>query len=328
MTRSERRIIARLFDADRTDEVLPFEEALRRRIAGRQLLWIDVEGRLEEADVLGLAERLHLAGQTRHRLLSSHPGPVVAIHGPYVHLRVAAASESEPGTRAGWLDIVATRSVVVSAHDEPLDMLRNLQQRVHADAPVGALDGGVFAASLLGSVVTGYLRAVDAIEDVVDELDGRALRATLRDDRVLGDLVAVRRRIARLRRLLTDQREVFAVIASAEFGSTLSDDVPADFRVVADRYDAALGSVEDTRDLLLGSFDVFMTRTAQRTNEVMKVLALATVLLLPGSLLAGLLGMNVDIPLPHATSSFWAVVILIGILAAGVLIAARMRRWV
>jgi len=49
-----------------------------------------------------------------------------------------------------------------------------------------------------------------------------------------------------------------------------------------------------------------MTRTAQRTNDVMKVLALATVLLLPGSLIAGLLGMNVIVPLDKDSPlSFW-----------------------
>ena len=40
-----------------------------------------------------------------------------------------------------------------------------------------------------------------------------------------------------------------------------------------------------------------MTRTAQRTNDVVKVLTFATILLLPGSLVAGLLGMNVVVPL-------------------------------
>ena len=70
--------------------------------------------------------------------------------------------------------------------------------------------------------------------------------------------------------------------------------------------------MENSRDLLLGSFEVFMTRTAQRTNDTMKVLALATVLLLPGSLIAGLLGMNVTVPLNKDNPmSFWMVVVAI-----------------
>ena len=89
-----------------------------------------------------------------------------------------------------------------------------------------------------------------------------------------------------------------------------------------------MGAVEASREALLGSFDVFMTRTAQRTNEVMKVLTLATVLLLPGSLIAGLLGMNVVVPLGKDDPlSFWFVVIAIGVLALAIVAAARLRRW-
>ena len=47
-------------------------------------------------------------------------------------------------------------------------------------------------------------------------------------------------------------------------------------------------AVEAARDLVLGSFNIYMTRTAQRTNDTMKVLTLVTVLLLPGSLIAGM----------------------------------------
>jgi Mg2+ and Co2+ transporter CorA len=60
----------------------------------------------------------------------------------------------------------------------------------------------------------------------------------------------------------------------------------------------------------------------------MKVLALATVLLLPGSLAAGLLGMNLVAPLPEDDPmSFWYVVAAVALLAVVVLVVARARRW-
>ena len=93
--------------------------------------------------------------------------------------------------------------------------------------------------------------------------------------------------------MLSGQREVFAAFATPDFRRSPRATTPRPSRASRSRFEDALRSVEDSRDLLLGSFDVFMTRTAQRTNDMMKVLALATVLLLPGSLIAGLLGMNV-----------------------------------
>lgn len=88
-----------------------------------------------------------------------------------------------------------------------------------------------------------------------------------------------------LRRVLTDHRQVFASLASADLAKVVgSPDSAAGFQPAAVRYEGAVAAVEASRDLLLGTFDVYMTRTAQRTNDIMKVLALAMVLLLPGSL--------------------------------------------
>lgn len=321
-------LTARLFDADRPDTELALEDALRRRIGRNQLLWIDIEGSPDAVDLDRIARRLELAPDTRALLAGDRQGSGLAIHGAYAHIRVAAASRNDPGRQDGDLDVVVSPSFVLSRHPLPIDALRELVDRLHDDSLVGSLRGASLAAMLLTAVVTGYQQAVDVIEAQVDDLDTRALRASRDDDRVLADLVALRRRIAALRRLLTDQREAYTMLDGAETLRSMGERSSSDLQAVTGRFEAALGSVEDARDLLLGSFDVFMTRTAQRTNESMKILTLATVLLLPGSLIAGLLGMNLQIPLSEDGGSFWVVVLLVAALAATILVVARARRWV
>jgi Mg2+ and Co2+ transporter CorA len=321
-------VTVRLFDADRTDTVLELDPALRRRLSDRQLLWIDINGDLDAASADAVTQRLGLKPATRRVLVAGAQGASIVLHGNYLHIRVVTEVDPGPSEGPRWLDLIAAKGIVVSVHRDHIDVLRGLDERIEADAAVGSIDGPAFVHSVLNGVVTGYLRAVDAIEDEIDNLDGKALKKRLGGD-ILGDLVLLRRKIARLRRALSDQREVFAALRTAEFGAVISGGDVADFAALADRFENVLRSVEDSRDLLIGSFDVFMTRTAQTTNDVMKVLALATVLLLPGSLIAGLLGMNVDVPLPKdGPVSFWIVVIAIAILASVVLAVARARRWI
>lgn len=321
-------IAVRLFDADRTDAALELDEALDRRLGDRQLLWIDASGPIEEDTLRAIAARMDLKHRTRHDLQGFARNPHIALHGPYFHIRIATEADHDPGQGARWLDLVAAGNVVLTTHAEPVPFLRELDERIEADAMVGAITGAAFVAAAIDAAVTTYFKAVDAIEDAVDRIDGRALMPLGRGD-VLSDLVALRRRIARLRRVLSDQRGVFAAFATPDFAAITSGDDAAAFQAVAGRFESALRGVEASRDLLLGSFDVFMTRTAQRTNEVMKVLALATVLLLPGSLIAGLLGMNVVVPLSKDDpAAFWYVVGTIVVLTAGVLALARFRRWI
>ena len=309
--------------------VLSFEEALATSPDQRQLVWIDLSGPLDAERAGQLAKHLKLDERTRRTL--EHPGDRahMAIHGGYFHVRVVA--EPGPGKTAEleWLDVIAGQSnVVVSQHAAPIRFLAKVDERVEADAAVGTISSAAFVALLLDGAVTSYFEAADAIEDDVDDLDARSLRRDAGAD-LLDELVVLRRRIAHLRRTLADHREVFAALADAGMLQVLEDDdAAAGLRAVSERFDSALAAVEDAREVLLGSFDVYMTRTAQRTNDIMKILAVTTVLLLPGSLIAGLLGMNVTIPLSKDDpSSFWLVLGSVAALAVLIVGFARIRRW-
>ncbi len=309
--------------------ILTFDEALAERPDDRQLLWIDVLGTLPASESSRLADRFELDPRTREALEHPDEGPTISIHGSYFHARVAAEPAKGAGSRLSWLDVVAgTNNVVVTRHTEPIAFLDDIDTRIDADASVGALESAAFVALLFDGAVTSYFTAVDRIEDQIDDLDARSLVHEARDD-LLEDLVALRRRVGRLRRALTAHRDVFASLAQPGIEQLVEDEAGRDaLRAVGTRFDAAIAAVEDSREALIGSFDVFMTRTAQRTNDIMKILAVTTVLLLPGSLIAGLLGMNVSVPLDKDSAmSFWLVVGGVVVLAVLIVVVARARRW-
>jgi len=66
------------------------------------------------------------------------------------------------------------------------------------------------------------------------------------------------------------------------------------FRDVYDHY-VRLADVNDTlRDLVGGALDTYLSVSANRTNEIMKVLTLFTAFFMPISFLAGFFGMNFE----------------------------------
>ena len=322
-------ISARLFDADLPDQRLDREAVFEHRPTDRQLLWIDITGTTAPDDARRLASRLALRRSTRDALATRRHEPYVSLHHDYLHVRVAAHPSDRNPEETAWLDVIAAPNVVVTQHERSIPFLADLDERIERDAAGGILSSTAFFTAIVDAAITSYHTAVDEIEDDVDRLDADSLRGAGRANGLLQELVGCRRRIARLRRVLADHRGVFTALASPEIGQLLDDeDAPALLGGLAVRFEGAIGAVEDSRDALLGSFDVYMSRTAQRTNEVMKVLTLATVLLLPGSLIAGLLGMNVIVPLDKDNPmSFWLVLGAIVVLAVGIVIGARRRRW-
>src|SRR4029079_16748666 len=109
----------------------------------------------------------------------------------------------------------------------------------------------------------------------------------------------------------------------------VSPDDPEVFLPVSSRFDAALAAAESARELLVSSFDVLMTRTPQRTNDVMRALTLITVLGLPATITAGLLGMNVIVPVSQDDPlSFWLISVMVLLLEILLIGAARFRHWI
>lgn len=322
-------IRARLLDADHPDRWLDGDALARLEPSDRQLLWIDITGTFTPEVLDRIRRHIELVPRTRAALERSGRDPFVALHGEYLHVRVAVDPATDGAVQGTWLDVIAGKKVVLTRHDEPVAFLDAMDERIQRDATAGILSSVAFFTALIDGAITSYHAAVDRIEDGVDNLDAVLLRGRAGDE-LLQDLVKARRRIAHLRRLLADHRSIFTSLASPEIGGVLDDpEAVSLLQGLGARYDGAMGAVEDARDALLGSFDIYMSRTAQRTNEIVKVLTIVTVLLLPGSMIAGLMGMNVVVPLDKDDPlSFWMVVGALALLAVLIVALARLRRWI
>ena len=323
---------ARRFDADRHDEIVDLDEALAATPSERQLLWIDVAGPMPNGLVRRLIDAYSLDETTAEALDGAGQDPSLAVHGSYLHITVAAEPDALHPRDSPWLTVVAAPNAVITHHLAPIRFLDDLDEQVQADSAFGLLDSQSFLATLLDVTVTSYLRAVDAIEEDVERIDVTSLRLRGRKD-LLADLVRIRTRIAMLRRLLARHRYTYAALADVVLQAVdQPDELPRTRQEalagVAARYAEAMLSVESARDLVLGSFNVYATLTAQRTNDTMKILTLVTVLLLPGSMIAGLLGMNVIVPLnKDDPMSFWLVIGGVLTLAIVIMVVARVRGW-
>ena len=97
---------------------------------------------------------------------------------------------------------------------------------------------------------------------------------------------------------------------------------------IVDRLERAIDAVENARELLVGSFDIYLGRSAQRSNDVMKVLTLVSAIALPAIVLAGVMGMNFKVPFFDNPNNYFLVVgsmIVFGLVIVGV---ARWRHWI
>ena len=139
--------------------------------------------------------------------------------------------------------------------------------------------------------------------------------------------MGLRGELGRLRRRLSPHRQVFVTLAHPSFDVISGSSAAAEFEVLADRLEVALQTIDSTREMIFGSFDVLMSRTAQRTNDIMRVLTIVSVSLLPMTVIAGVLGMN-SMPKSLATPLvFWGSIVAMIAVATLMFVAARLLFW-
>ena len=95
-----------------------------------------------------------------------------------------------------------------------------------------------------------------------------------------------------------------------------------------ERLETAVQTAGDARASIVSSFDVLIARTTHRTNEIVKVLTLASVIFLPGALIAGILGMNFTVGLFQHPALFWVAIAIMTAIAIGAITVAKARHWI
>jgi magnesium transporter len=320
---------ALLFDRDEVEELDDWRQAAGR-LGKRSILWIDVERPDEEA-IRGLVEGLGLEEATTEQLLAPPTGtPFFGDFDGYLHVTAyaPAAGEGAPHALERVSCLVAERWVV-TLHEGDVPVLESFRERAAGTGDTGRLAGLEFLADLLDWVLEGYLDAFEEIEVALEKLDARTMEGSLDDpEEALGDLVSLRQEVGRLRRALVSHRRAFLSLTRPELEAMSDEQTAERFSDLRSRLEDVVQAARDSRDSVVGSFDVLIARTGHRTNEIMKVLTLASVLLLPGALVAGVLGMNFKVGLFEHTELFWAVLAFIVAVALATLATARVRRWI
>jgi magnesium transporter len=293
-----------------------------------ELLWID-SGDPDEDELAALAETLDLPESWSLRPTGEHSAARLVNDRERMHLTVFAAGGSPERPRLAELVCLAGPNWVVTLHADDVETIEEFREHATGGGEVGVLDAPTFVATLLEWVVTGYVRAFEQVEAELEELDAQAMARPPSDAQaMLGRLVTLRRTIGHLRRALAPHRELVTALAHPELDALSTEESGKRFAQLESRLDAAVAAARDAKDSVVGSFDVVIARTEFRTNEIVKVLTLVTVMLLPASVLGGIMGMNFRVGLFAHAWLFWVVVVAMVVVAAALATIARRRRWI
>jgi magnesium transporter len=179
--------------------------------------------------------------------------------------------------------------------------------------------------SIIDQAVDAYFPIVEALNDLVDNLEERLFDAF--DEKLIHEIFRAKRSAFAFRRHIGPLREVLNVLTNRP-SIYIRSETQLYYRDVYDHTIRIMESVDTTRDLLAGVLETYLSQVSNRMNRVMKQLSIVATLALPLIVVGGIYGMNFSsMPLTHHPLGFyWALGSMVAISAVMVW-WLRKNRW-
>ena len=316
-----------LYDSEGRDREVNAGAATVAKATDKQLLWFDLR-RDDGAGIDAAAKLTGLPPEARDALAASGGDAVLRTYETHFQFSVPSPPRGVK-LSTGRLDFLIAPTWLVTVRDDDLQFLVDFRDQDRGETMKGALTPAVLAASLLDWHLESFFDAIARVEAALDKLDGKVL-ASRTTDGVLGELATMRRQVAVLRASIAGQRPLFHGLVRPDFAPVAgSPETCASYTALGQRFDRAVDSVERAREAVIGSFDLFASKTGQETNDLVKRLTFITVVTGLAAAVAGIFGMNFDVAVfKTGAAGFYGVLVTLAVAVVVAGVIARWRKWI
>ena len=265
-------------------------------------------------------------------VLSRNQRPKIDVYDDYLfivlHLPVFDRAAGRLGT--GELDLFVGPDYVVTIPNQPLQPVEYLFERCRAKEELR---------EQLFSRGSGYLlyRLVDdsfdycfpMLRKIGNKLD--ALEDDIfeeRADEVVRDISNVKQEIINFRKVIRPQRPVLRDLEKVKQRYLASDlDLEIYFDDIVDAHERIWDMLENYKEVAEALEETNESVISHRLNDILRVLTSISVVILPLTLIASIMGMNSWVPVEGNEAGFFVVLGVMALVLIGLVAYFRRRRW-
>ena len=310
----------------RTEGVDRLDPALLDPASG-VFVWADVVEPTDDdaavlRDVFGLHELAVEAAVQRET------NPKVESYGRYLYIVLHGINfqAAEHTFETHETDFFLSTNFLVTIHDGQRRSIGHIVElcsradHILAEGPVALLH------RIVDTMVDHYRPEVDELEERLDEIEKQVIETP--DEQLTADILAIKRDITGLRRIVIPQRDVVGRLARREF-DLIGQEMAYRFR---DLYDQFARMADDSivfQDRVTGVLDAHLASVSIRLANVSRLLAVIAALFGPLTVITGVFGMNVPLPTLFGSPQhqFWEIIGIMVLSSAGLFIWFKKSGW-
>jgi len=303
---------------------------MMREIQTKAVTWINFTDPDAE-DVLYLQENFDIHPLAIEEFITPTFRPKTTSYGNclFLTLHIPLYDSEARTTYPGEVDIVLTKTHVITGHNTNIYQLEKLFETLEKNIGKRRLYMSDTPAHLLHVIIEELLEScfprLDNVTKKIDAIEEHVFRGN--EKAMVREISFVKRDILNFRRTLMPQRSVLESLATRKTSFIPASLVPYFHDLVGtnirlwntlESNKETIESLEDTNESLL-SFKI---------NEKMRIITIFSAILLPMTLYANVLGINVTIPFQNADRAFWMHLSMMFSISLLTYLFFRWRRWI
>lgn len=305
--------------------------AIRKHFTEGGLTWVDVIYPTRD-EVHSLGEHYGFHPLHREDVLSRIQRPKLDDNDDeeyvFLVLHFPVFDEVERLSMISEVDIFVGADFVATFHDGRLRPMRRLAQTAGDERGSALLLGrgtGFLLYRIIEALVNYCFPMLHRLDEKLDAVEEAMFKSDAR--RTVQELSYLRRDIIALRRIVKPNIPVVRMLAGRE-REFLRLDEEAYYGDLVDGLNRIWDMLEEQKEIIEGLDSTLSSLMSHRINQEMKTFTLISVIMLPMTLVASVLGMNVVIPFADHPLSLFAAIALMSTLAVGLFLYFRSRRMV
>lgn len=291
-----------------------------------QLVWVDLQSP-QDADLVLLSEEFGFHPLAIEDAARLHERPKIETHSGHYFLIFYALHYDEASRRISMqqVSLFIGQNYLVCIHRDPIAAIDETIRRWQRNESDFGEDIAELLYHLLDTIVDGYFPVLDLLAERVEDIEEQIFERF--QPAALQEIFALKRELLMMRRIIAPERDLLNVLIRRE-APIYPREMVAYFQDIYDHVIRITDSIDTYRDLLSSALDAFLSLQSNQLNEVVKILTIASIILMSCALIAGIYGMNFqfmpELAWPFGYPFALGLMLLLSALLIGLF---RWRRW-
>jgi magnesium transporter len=244
----------------------------------------------------------------------------------YLNLKMLSYLDATKDIKIEHISMVFGHNFLISFQEDIGDIFDPVRERIRKDGRIRKLGPDYLAYALIDATVDNYFAVMEKLEEQVEDLEEELVLNPTPDslhriNRLKKDMIFIRKSVWPLREMINTLEQSESVLIQEATGIYLRD--------VYDHTIQVIDTLETFRDMVSGMIDIYLSGLSYKMNEIMKVLTLIATIFIPLTFVVGLYGMNFEyMPEIEWEFGYYAVLVVMAVMVAGMLIYYRKKKWI